>query len=139
VEKKEKNWLIVLIIVFVVFNIITLSPLVPWQNWLLWNNPQPDQTVNLVYRDYQITMDSPIEVKAGEYVDFRAASEDVTYGFGVFRKDMSMVFQMQVMPGQDNHILWQFDEPGYYDVRSTEYSGPEHSKMFYPDAILVKE
>ena len=138
-DKKERNWLFILIAIFIVFNIITLSPLVPWQSWLLWSHPAPDQTVQIDYKDYQIMMDEPIEVKAGEYIEFQASSQDVTYGFGVFRKDMSMVFQMQVMPGQDNHILWQFDEPGWYDVRSTEYSGPKHSEMYYPDAILVKE
>jgi cytochrome c oxidase subunit II len=137
-EKKERNWLFILTAIFIVFNVITLSPMIPWQSWLLWSHPTPDQTVNLVYSDYDIQMDQPIEVKAGEYIDFHAKSEDVTYGFGVFRKDMSMVFQMQVMPGQDNHILWKFDEPGWYDVRSTEYSGPKHSGMYYPDAINVK-
>ena len=74
----------------------------------------------------------------GEYVQFSAISKDVTYGFGVFRKDNSMVFQMQVLPGKKNVITWKFDEPGMYDVRSTEYSGPGHSDMFVPDAILVK-
>ena len=62
-------------------------------------------------------------------MDFHASSGDVTYGFGVFRQDNSMVFQMQVVPGQDNHIIWKFDDTGWYDVRSTEYSGPSHSDM----------
>jgi cytochrome c oxidase subunit 2 len=50
-----------------------------------------------------------------------------------------MVFQMQVLPGRENRIVWRFDEPGLYHVRSTEYSGPEHSAMYLPDAILVIE
>ena len=49
---------------------------------------------------------------------------DLTYGFGLFRPDNSMVFQMQVVPGHRNDILWQFDRPGVYTIRSTEYSGP---------------
>jgi len=83
-------------------------------------------------------MDTPVEVKAGEYVQFSAVSKDVTYGFGVFRKDNSMVFQMQVLPGRENTIIWKFDETGMYDVRSTEYSGPKHSDMVVRDAIAVK-
>ncbi|OQY19782.1 MAG: cytochrome C oxidase subunit II, partial [Anaerolineaceae bacterium 4572_32.1] len=62
---------------------------------------------------------------------------DVTYGFGVFRPDGTMVFQMQVVPGYENRILWKFDAPGTYDVRSTEYSGPRHPEMFIEDAIRV--
>ena len=38
-----------------------------------------------------------------------ATTDDVTYGLGVFRKDNSMVFQMQVVPGHENDILWTFD------------------------------
>ncbi len=78
-----------------------------------------------------------LSVKAGEFVEFVATSRDVTYGFGVFRKDGKMVFQMQVVPGYENRIVWRFDEPGTYDIRSTEYSGPRHPEMFVADAIHV--
>ena len=139
-DHRERNWLFVLVGVFLVFNVVTLSPLIPWQEWLFWSSPEPDQRISLVYKDYQIGMPPEgIEVKAGEYVDFVAVSKDVTYGFGVFRKDGSMVFQMQVLPGHENSIIWKFAEPGLYDVRSTEYSGPRHSEMFYPDAIRVTQ
>jgi len=66
-----------------------------------------------------------------------ATSRDVTYGFGVFRPDSSLVLQMQVIPGHENRIRWKFDTAGAYDVRSTEYSGPRHSEMFVPGAIRV--
>ncbi len=137
-EKAERRWLYVLIVVFVIVNAVTLSSLIPWQTWQIWQKPTPSQVVNVAYDNYVITMDTPVEVKAGEYVQFAATSADVTYGFGVFRKDHSMVFQMQVLPGRTNVITWKFDEPGMYDVRSTEYSGPKHSDMFVPDAIEVK-
>jgi len=137
-DKRERNWLFVLIAVFVIVNVLTFSTLVPWQKWMLWDQPAPDQVVNVHFENYEIQMDQPVEVKAGDYVEFKASSSDVTYGFGVFRKDNSMVFQMQVVPGEDNHILWKFDEAGWFDVRSTEYSGPRHSDMLVTDAILVK-
>ena len=137
-EKAERRWLYVLIVVFVIVNAVTLSSLIPWQTWQIWQKPSPSQVVNVTYDNYVITMDTPVEVKAGEYVQFSATTADVTYGFGVFRKDHSMVFQMQVLPGRTNVITWKFDEPGMYDVRSTEYSGPKHSEMFMPDAIEVK-
>lgn len=137
-DKSERIWLGVLVLVFVVFNAVTLSPLVPWQQWLLWSHPTPSQTVPVEIADYQFNLPPDgIQVKAGEFVEFVGTSEDVTYGFGVFRPDGSMVFQMQVVPGHQNKIIWKFDTPGTYDVRSTEYSGPRHSEMFVPGAIHV--
>ena len=137
-DKRERNWLFFLIGVFLVFNIVTLSPIVPWQGWLFWSDPAPDQTVAVEFGDYEIRLPGEsVVVKTGEYVEFAATSTDVTYGLGVFRKDNTMVFQMQVLPGRENRIVWKFEEPGSYDVRSTEYSGPRHSEMFVPDAIRV--
>ncbi|MBN1315762.1 MAG: hypothetical protein JXA42_09850 [Anaerolineales bacterium] len=139
-DAREKRWLFVLIGVFLVFNVVTLSPLVPWQKWMFWSKPAPDRRVAVEFGDYEIHFkDESVDLKTGQFVEFVATSTDVTYGLGVFRKDSSMVFQMQVLPGRQNRITWMFDEPGYYDVRSTEYSGPRHSEMVVPDAIHVTE
>jgi cytochrome c oxidase subunit 2 len=139
-DHRERNWLFVLIGVFLVFNVVTLSPLVPWQKWLLWSKPEPNQTVRVEFGDYEIRLPAEgIEAQVGEYVEFVATSDDVTYGLGVFRKDGSMLFQEQVLPGRENRIVWKFDEVGLYDVRSTEYSGPRHSEMYIPDAIRVTQ
>ncbi|MEW6569466.1 MAG: hypothetical protein AB1449_15135 [Chloroflexota bacterium] len=70
-------------------------------------------------------------------MEFAATSTDVTYGLGVFRRDGTLVFQMQIVPGHTNRLLWKFDEPGSYDIRSTEYSGPRHPEMALPGAIQV--
>jgi cytochrome c oxidase subunit 2 len=137
-EKAEKRWLYFLIAIFVIVNVVTLSSLIPWQSWQIWQNPTPSQIVEVTYDNYVITMDAPVQIKANEYIQFNATSADVTYGFGVFRKDNSMVFQMQVLPGRTNTIIWKFDEAGMYDVRSTEYSGPKHSDMVVRDALEVK-
>ena len=137
-DTRERNWLFVLIGVFIVFNAVTLSPLIPWQKWLFLSKPTPAQVILVEFGDYEIRLPGEsVVVKTGEYVEFAATSTDVTYGLGVFRKDNTMVFQMQVLPGRENRIVWKFEEPGSYDVRSTEYSGPRHSEMFVPDAIRV--
>ena len=137
-EREERIWLGVLVVVFLLVNAITLSPLVPWQRWILWDRPTPQQQFRIHFEDYEIQLPSEgIQVKAGEFVEFVATSGDVTYGFGVFRKDGRMLFQMQVVPGYENRIVWRLDEPGTYDIRSTEYSGPRHPEMFYEDAIQV--
>jgi cytochrome c oxidase subunit 2 len=139
-DRRERNWLFFLIGVFLVFNVVTLTPVVPWQEWLFWTDPTPAQRFSIEYQDYEIRLPSEgIEVKVGEYVEFVAVSADVTYGFGVFRPDSTMVFQMQVLPGRDNSIVWKFDTPGTYDVRSTEYSGPRHSEMYVQNAIRVTQ
>ena len=137
-ERKEFLWLLCLLAVFLIFNVVTLSPLVPWQQWTLWSHPTPDKRVAVEMENYQIKLPpGGIEVKRNEFVEFVATSKDVTYGFGVFRSSGPLVFQMQVVPGYQNSIIWKFDEPGTYHVRSTEYSGPKHPQMFVQDAIRV--
>ena len=137
-ERSERLWLGFLVLVFVLFNAVTLSPLVPWQSWMVWNRPSPDRVVQAEFADYQISLSAEArEIKVGEYVEFLATSTDVTYGFGIFRQDGRMILQMQVLPGHQNRIMWRFDEPGVFDVRSTEYSGPRHPESFVDDAIVV--
>jgi len=50
-----------------------------------------------------------------------------------------MLFQLQVLPGHVNDILWQFDRPGRYSIRSTEYSGWKGINMIVRDAVEVVE
>ncbi len=137
-EREERIWLGVLVLVFLVFNVVTLSPLVPWQQWQLWSRPTPTQRVDVEFGNYAIKLPpGGVQVKAGEFVEFTATSTDVTYGLGVFRPDGKILFQMQVIPGYANKIVWRFDTPGVYSVRSTEYSGPKHSDMLVANAIQV--
>ncbi|MCX6549850.1 MAG: cytochrome C oxidase subunit II [Acidobacteria bacterium] len=76
-------------------------------------------------------------VACNDKVLFNVTSSDLTYGFGLFRNDHSMLFQMQVVPGHKNDILWQFDKPGIYTIRSTEYSGPSGVDMILKDVVVV--
>lgn len=78
-----------------------------------------------------------LEIACNEKVLFNVTSADLTYGFGLFRQDHSMLFQMQVVPGHRNDILWQFDTPGVYTIRSTEYSGPAGYDMTEKDSVVV--
>ena len=76
----------------------------------------------------------------GEKIRFKVTSNDLTYGFGLFRKDGSMVMQMQVVPMHENDILWTFHECGTFDLTSTEYSGPgEYDNETGEDLMLVKD
>jgi len=136
--REERIWFGILIMVFVLFNAITLSPIVPWQKWLVWSKPTPDKTISIEMEKYEMRLPRDgISVGVNQYVEFVATSKDVTYGLGVFRPNGTLVFQMQVLPGRENKMLWRFDAPGTYDIRSTEYSGPRHSEMFIKDAVRV--
>lgn len=138
-ERKEKLWLGFLILIAITFNAITISPLVPWLEWKLWNPPAPDQRFTIEMENYEIRLpQKPMEIKTNQFIQFVVTSKDVTYGFGVFRPDGTLVFQMQVLPNYENKFLWKFDTPGTYDIRSTEYSGPKHPQMYLKDAIRVK-
>jgi len=97
-----------------------------------------DATFDITYEDHQMSFSSfPMQVGCGEHVVFNATSNDLTYGFGIFRTDHTMVAQMQVVPGSTNDLMWKFDKNGTYYVRSTEYSGPKGARMVARDAIVV--
>lgn len=137
-DREEKLWFAFLILAALAFNIFTLSPVIPWQKWLVWSHPTPDRQVPVEFANYEIRLPPEgLTIGTDEYVEFVTTSRDVTYGFGVFRQDGTMVFQMQVVPGYENRLVWKFDAPGTYDVRSTEYSGPRHPEMHIKKAIRV--
>ncbi len=78
-------------------------------------------------------------VPCGVYVVFDVVSNDLTYGFGLFRKDGSLVTQMQVVPGSRNDLMWHFPKNGIYHIRSTEYSGPKGGRhMTLKNAVVVQ-
>ena len=139
-QRNEKNWLYFLLAVVLLGNLVTLSPLIPSANYGLWTQSSPVMTITIQVEGYHFIMpQQPIIVPVGKVVEFVVVSHDVTYGFGVFRKDGTMVFQMQVVPEPyRNTLKWIFDQAGFYDVRSTEYSGPQNPFMFVSNAIEVE-
>jgi heme/copper-type cytochrome/quinol oxidase subunit 2 len=139
-EKKERSWLYFLFAVVLIGNLVTLSPFIPSATYGLWIQATPVKTIVIQVDNYHFVFpETPIVVPIGKLVEFVLISHDVTYGFGVFRKDGTMVFQMQVVPEPYNNTLkWVFDQPGMYDVRSTEYSGPQNPFMYVANAIEVK-
>lgn len=97
-----------------------------------------DTVFDISVADHKFILpDAKLVVKVNQKVLFNVTSQDLTYGFGLFRTDNSMVFQMQVVPGHVNDILWQFPKPGIYSIRSTEYSGPAGARMIVKDAVEV--
>jgi cytochrome c oxidase subunit 2 len=119
-------------------HIITYNT-IPWSEMDLNRKEYTaDKTFFISVRDHQFILPSDkLVINVHDKVLFNVRSEDLTYGFGLFRSDNSMLFQMQVVPGHKNDLLWQFDREGIYTIRSTEYSGPKGVFMIEKDAVQV--
>jgi len=127
-----------LVILGVSLHIITYNT-IPWSPMDI-NRAEikPDRVFDITVTNHQFTLPSEkLVIKVNEKVLFNVTSSDLTYGFGLFRQDNSMLFQMQVVPGHKNDILWQFSKPGIYTIRSTEYSGPKGAAMVLKDVVEV--
>ncbi len=127
-----------LVIVGVSLHLVTYNT-IPWASLDL--NPgdtKIDKTFVISVQDHKFSLPSDrLHIDCPSVVKFDVTSQDLTYGFGLFRQDNSMVFQMQVVPGHPNDILWKFQKNGVYSIRSTEYSGPAGAQMIVPDAVEV--
>jgi cytochrome c oxidase subunit II len=127
-----------LVVLGVSLHIITFNT-IPWASMDINRaDIKPDKVFDISVSNHQFNMPSEkLVVHVNDKVLFNVTSADLTYGFGLFRADHSMLFQMQVVPGHLNDILWQFHKPGVYTIRSTEYSGPKGAAMILPDAVEV--
>ena len=112
---------------------------IPWAEMdLNRSDYTPDKTFVITVQDHKFTLPSDkMIINLNDKVLFDVKSNDLTYGFGLFRSDNTMMFQMQVVPGHRNDILWHFTKPGVYTIRSTEYSGPKGVFMIEKDVVEV--
>ncbi len=119
-------------------HIITYNT-IPWSEMDLKRHEiTPDKSFDIEVSNHQFYLpEEKMVVEVGDIVEFDVTSLDLTYGFGLFREDNSMLFQMQVVPGHRNDILWKFLKPGIYSIRSTEYSGPKGIDMVEENAVEV--
>ncbi len=131
-------WAIILVVTGVSIHLVT-SNTIPWVHMDLDRDAyQADKTFEIRVADHEFQLpEAEMVIDCGDLVMFSVESDDLTYGFGLFRPDNSMVMQMQVVPGRPNDILWEFEKDGVYTIRSTEYSGPEGHQMIVPDAVTV--
>jgi cytochrome c oxidase subunit 2 len=113
---------------------------VPWvAEDITRHDATPDKTFEISIKDHTFTLpEEKMVIDCHESVMFNVTSADLVYGFGLFRKDYTMVTQMQVNPGSRNDILWTFHHNGVFDLMSTEYSGPKGNDMFIKDAVEVR-
>ncbi len=138
-----KAWLFysfvgLLVVIGVSLHFITYET-IPWKSLDMNRHTiKADRVFDITVEKHEFALPAEkLEIKCGEKALFNVTSKDLTYGFGLFRLDNSMVFQMQVLPGHVNDILWHFDRAGTYTIRSTEYSGPAGVNMVVRDAVVV--
>ncbi|MCX6151309.1 MAG: hypothetical protein NTX22_12335 [Ignavibacteriales bacterium] len=134
------SFVVFLVVIGVSLHIVTHET-IPWKPMDL-NRAEikADKEFHITMKNHLIQLPSTkLIITKNEIVRFIVDSKDLTYGFGLFRSDNSMVFQMQVIPGHLNDILWQFDRAAVYSIRSTEYSGPKGVNMIVRNAIEVVE
>jgi cytochrome c oxidase subunit 2 len=132
------SFVALLVVCGVSLHIVTYNT-IPWTSMDL-NRAEitPDRVYEITMENHRFTLPAEkLMVNVDEKVLFNVYSKDLTYGFGLFRADNSMVVQMQVLPGHTNDLLWQFDRPGVYSIRSTEYSGPAGIAMIEKNAVVV--
>ncbi len=128
-----------LVFVGVSIHILTFNQ-IPWVSMdLKRSDIKADQVFHIEVADHKFKLpNEKMIIECEQKALFELVSDDLTYGFGLFRQDGTMVFQMQVVPGSRNDLLWQFHKNGIYDIRSTEYSGPKGYKMFIKKAVEVR-
>ncbi|NHC38829.1 cytochrome c oxidase subunit II [Bacillus sp. MM2020_1] len=73
---------------------------------------------------------------AGEPIQFRVTSKDVTHGFGLYDEKLHLIAQTQAMPGYTNKVSITFNKPGTYKIMCLEYCSTGHHVMIKD--IIVK-
>jgi len=89
-----------LVVLGVSLHIVTYNT-IPWVPMDLdRKNIEADQVFDIVMEDHTFILpEKEMNIQCGQKVMFNVNSNDLTYGFGLFRQDHSMLFQMQVVPG----------------------------------------
>jgi cytochrome c oxidase subunit 2 len=135
--KYEKHWVALIVVIFVIFSASTLAYLpYPYAH----TNIKPNMIVDVQAQQFawclspagtwgQPNCESNVVIPLGSTVYFNVSSIDVTHGFGVYDAAGSIQFQVQVMPGFYNNIMYQFTSPGTYYIRCLEFCGYGHYLM----------
>lgn len=72
---------------------------------------------------------APVEIPAGQLVEFRVTSFDVNHDFAVYSPAGQLLGQVQAMPGYVNRLRLRFPKPGTYSVFCLELCGMLHHRM----------
>ncbi|MFO7602662.1 MAG: cytochrome c oxidase subunit II [Gammaproteobacteria bacterium] len=117
--------------------IITAVTLTPWPHAATANgaNGANGKVVQAVASQWHWEM-SDDRFHAGEAVTFQVSSKDVNHGFGIYDAEMTLLGQIQAMPGYTNSLHYTFDHPGEYKILCMEFCGLAHHSMIATITVL---
>lgn len=117
---------ILFVLIILVAGVGTVSS--SWIPQSAFSDVKPSTTVDVIAKQFTWTL-GDTNYRVRQPIMFKAISEDVTHGFGVYGPDGTIQFQMQVTSGKDNSFIFVFTEPGTYTVRCMEFCGIGHQSM----------
>lgn len=124
--RRENGWLAVVLLLLVSLLLSTI-----------WLTPYGDdgeaaaagtRVVEVTGVQFAWTVE-PREVRAGERIEFRIRTTDVSHGFGLYDPDDRLVFQVQASPGDLQKEYATLTKPGPYRVVCLEFCGVRHHAM----------
>jgi cytochrome c oxidase subunit 2 len=140
VPYRLRKWLFLILSFSLLLFLGLTLPLMPYPD----DNEKPDRVVYVRARQFLFelsenpfpsdgSMQTPptplASVPAGELIEFRVVTADVTHGFGLYTHEGDLISQVQAMPGYVNRLRVRFSEPGVYNILCMEYCGVTHHVM----------
>jgi cytochrome c oxidase subunit 2 len=117
--------------------VITGMTLMPWPHSSQAGDASPRVVKVEAYQWYWKLSDT--EFRVGEPLQFDITSQDVNHGFGIYDTNMTMLAQIQAMPGYTNKLHYTFDQPGEYKILCMEFCGVAHHDMIATINVLPAE
>ena len=111
---------------FIVLTFITLRSL-PYAATHSASSGDAQQVTVTGYQWYwELSQES---VVVNQPVIFTVKSEDVNHGMAIYDESLTLLTQVQSMPGYDNKVEYTFTKPGTYQILCMEYCGAAHHAM----------
>ncbi|MGD8925342.1 MAG: cytochrome c oxidase subunit II [Thioalkalispiraceae bacterium] len=114
--------------------IITGATLLPWPHAATADSSNV-KIVQAIGSQWQWEL-SEQQFNAGQPIEFQVTSKDVNHGFAIYDSSMTMLAQVQAMPGYTNSLHYTFAKPGEYKILCMEYCGVAHHNMIASLTVL---
>lgn len=79
------------------------------------------------------------EIPADTPVTFYVTTEDVTHGMGIYDSGLTLLTQVQAIPGYTTKLSYTFSEPGDYQILCMEFCGVAHHSMVNEFEVVAVE
>ena len=79
------------------------------------------------------------EIPLGKPVNFHVTTEDVTHGMGIYDSKLTLLTQVQAIPGYTTKLSYTFTKPGSYQLLCMEFCGVAHHDMVNEFEVVAAE